>query len=109
MPKNTEFHDYVVYDLMRDVPHITSRQMFGGWGIYRDGIIFAIITGGVLYFKTDDVNQKRFEEAGSAPFTYQNKGKTVALPYWNVPERVMEDPDELFAWIETSCDVARRR
>lgn len=95
--RNHSFHDYVVYDLLEGVPGITSRAMFGGWGIYKDQVIFAIIIEGELYFKVDDSNRAEFERLGSHPFTYAKKdGKQVTMSYWLVPETVLEDREKLF-------------
>lgn len=33
---NSDFHDYVINDLLSEIPGITSRKMFGGYGIYKD-------------------------------------------------------------------------
>jgi len=46
-----EFVTYVIEDVLGDIPGITSRAMFGGYGIYRDGIIFSLIAFNQLYFK----------------------------------------------------------
>ena len=61
MNKDQSFHDHVVRDLFVHIPDITSRAMFGGWGLYQDGVIFGIIADGELYFKVDDTNRAGFE------------------------------------------------
>jgi DNA transformation protein len=109
MARNNEFHDYVVYDLMEHIPGISSRPMFGGHGLYLDGQIFGLITGGVLYFKVDETNRKKFDELGSAPFTFEKKGGTaVSLSYYEVPESIMNDRDALLKWVTASADITVR-
>jgi DNA transformation protein len=109
MRKDRSFHDYAVYDLLGDVPGISSRAMFGGWGIYKDGVIFGIIADGALYFKVDDRNRAYFEEAGSRPFTYEGGNrKPVALPYWLLPEEAMEGGQDLYEWVERSVEAGER-
>ena len=77
MKKDRSFHDYVIQDRLGKIPGITSRAMFGGWGVYKDGIIFAIIDDDQLYFKVDDQLQPEFEQLGSSPFVYSpSPGKT---------------------------------
>ena len=98
--RNDSFHDFVMQDLFGDFPGITSRAMFGGWGIYKDGKIFAIIAEGGLYFKVGDSNRADLESHGSRPFQYANKGKTYTMSYWLLPEEIMENRDELSEWIE---------
>lgn len=108
MPRDASFHDYVVDDLMSGIPNITSRAMFGGWGIYKDGKIFAIIADGELYFKVGDGNRADYERAGSRPFTYEGKGgKSATMSYWRVPAEVMEDREQLREWVATAVAVRR--
>lgn len=108
MAVDRAFHDHVVHDLLADVTGISSRSMFGGWGIYRDGIFFAIITDGELYFKVDGTNRPAFERRNSRPFVYERDGKPITMSYWLVPEEILEDRDELVAWAEASVAVGRR-
>lgn len=107
MKRNAEFHDYVVFDLMGHIPGITSRPMFGGWGIYKDGVVFAIITGGTLYFKVDDTNRAQFVEYGSEPFRFESRGKEVTLSYFELPEEIMNDRERLSEWVERSTRISR--
>lgn len=99
--RNSQFHDYVVYDLLSAVPEITSRAMFGGYGIYQAGKIFAIIVEGELYVKENKWTRDDFEREGAEQFTYTKKdGKRYAMKYWRVPESVLENPDTFGEWVE---------
>jgi len=106
-----EFHDHVVYDVLSGLPGIASKRMFGGYGIYRDGVIFAIITSdGELYFKVDETLKEKFKKRGSRPFIYEghkNK-KPVEMPYWMLPEEIMEDREQLEEWVEDSVKASKR-
>lgn len=107
MPK-TDFHDYVVMDLMNGIRGIRSRAMFGGWGLYKNDKIFGIIAEDEVYFKVGDANCKDYEERGSEPFTYKAKGrKRVSLSYWRVPADILEDRSALEEWVEKSCRVKK--
>ncbi len=109
MAKN-DFHDYVMQDVLGRIRGVSSRAMFGGHGIYKDGVVFAIIADGELYFKVDDSNRKDYEAAGSKPFAYSAKDrKLVTMSYWEVPASVMEDPDEVASWVERSVKVSREK
>ena len=83
--------------------------MFGGWGVYKDGVIFAIIVDDQLYFKVDDSNKSRYEKRGSRPFTYALRGKLIAMSYWEVPAEVIDDRDEIKRWAEESHRVSHQR
>ncbi len=107
--RNTEFHDFVVMDLLGDVSGITSRAMFGGWGVYKYGVFFGLIADGTLYFKGDETTQKEYESLGSEPFRYSRKdAKKITMSYWLVPESVMEDRELLNEWVDRSVMIAKR-
>ena len=100
----TEFHAYIMNDVLAEIDGITSRRMFSGFGIYRYGKIFAFIIDDTLYFKVGNNNRPHYEKAGSKQFTYTHKsGKEVQMPYWEVPSDVMEDKKRLQEWVDASC------
>ena len=107
MPPNPELRDYVL-DLLDPLGGVSARPMFGGVGIYRDGIMFALITGSdVMYLRTDDGNRAAFEDAGMQPFVPFTDGR-MTMPYHMVPADVMEDADEMCAWGGQAWEAARR-
>ncbi|SCY79020.1 TfoX/Sxy family protein [Microvirga guangxiensis] len=74
---------------------VQIRRMFGGQGIYRDGLMFALEASGELYLKADRESEGRFRELGSRPFAYAAKdGRTTVMSYWLMPESALDDPDE---------------
>lgn len=104
MKKDRGFYEYVVNDVFDGIDGISSRAMFGGWGIYRDGIFFALIDDGKLYFKAGESNLPDFEAAGCKPFVYFAKEKKMTMSYWNVPEDILESKTELKIWIEKAVE-----
>lgn len=87
---------------------VTDRRMFGGAGVFLDGLMFGLIVEDALYFKVDDANRAAFEDAGSEPFSYLRSGRPATLSYWRVPEEVYDDTDALIAWGRDAFAVARR-
>ena len=105
--KKSSFVDYVTSDLLGGISGVRSRAMFGGYGVYKNDTIFAIIVEDELYFKVGDLNRKDYERAGSEPFVYTAKGnKKVAMSYWKVPAEAMEDLQVLEEWAEKSLRVS---
>lgn len=107
-------HDYSDYilDLLSSWAKVNARKMFGGYGIYRQGKMFAIIVDDTLYFKVSDTNRPDYEAAGTSPFTYTSKGKQITMSYWQVPDEVLEDSEKLSIWAEKAYQealVGRRR
>ncbi len=109
MKKDEGFHAYIMNEVLQDFEGITSRAMFGGWGIYKNGLFFALIADGQLYFKVDESNKRDFEKKNSTQFVYQMKnGKEQKMNYWEIPVDVLEDSTELNNWVEKSFEVAKR-
>jgi DNA transformation protein len=95
-------------DLFRDLGPVRIRRMFGGSGIYENGRMFAIATGGEIYLKADEASRSDFEAAGSRPFTYAAKGRTVTLGYWLMPEDGIDDPAGAARWARLAIAAAER-
>ena len=87
---------------------VKVRRMFGGAGVYTDGIMFALMTRDVIYLKADQDTIPDFEREGLKPFTFAAKAKLVATSYWRMPDRLYDDPEELGRWAERAVAVARR-
>lgn len=103
MARDKAFHDYILMDVLSGLHGITSRPMFGGYGFYLRGKIFAIIADGKLYFKTGEGNRRDFLERGSQPFVYSAKGISIEMKYYELPEDLYENKEELAEWIEKSA------
>jgi DNA transformation protein len=102
---NTGFVDYII-DLLSGFRNISARRMFGGYGLYSDKVIFALIIDDELYFKADNDLALEYSKAGSYPFTYQKNDKIVALSYWYVPAEIIENEDSLKDWFDKSLKVS---
>ncbi len=107
MGKN-DFVDYLVQDLLSGLEGVKARAMFGGHGLYLDGDIFGIVADDTLYFKVGDSNRRKYRDAGSRQFTYTNRGKEVALPYWEVPPDVLDDREQIALWAQESSRLSRK-
>lgn len=93
-----DFTEYVVTDLLSGLRGVKARAMFGEHALYLDDCIFGLVTDGVVYFKADDSNRRKYEEAGSRQYSYESGGKNVPMPYWEVPAEVLEDREEVARW-----------
>lgn len=98
-----------IHDLFSAFALITTRAMFGGHGVYRDGLILGIVIDDALYLKVDEVTRAIFEAAGCAPFMYQAKGKPMPMSYWNVPDEALDSPQEFRPWAQRAWDAALRK
>ncbi|ABW65975.1 TfoX/Sxy family protein [Desulfosudis oleivorans] len=107
MPVSNEFLIFVL-DQLAEWGGVTARKMFGGAGLYRDGRMFGLIAGDVVYLKVDDSNREAFVRAGSSAFK-PFADKPVSLSYYEVPPDVLEVPEELIDWAARSLAVQSRK
>ncbi len=101
MNRNTGFLQFVIEEVLAECEGITNRGMFGGYGLYQNGIIFGMIIQDQLYFKVSDSTREEYIAKGSNPFMYQRKDKKlVSLGYYTVPEDIVENRQEIAGWVE---------
>lgn len=95
-------------ECLRDLGSVRAKRMFGGAGVFADGVMFGLVIDDTLYLKADAETQPAFEAEGLAPFSYSRSGRAVALSYWRAPERLLDDGEEMRAWASRALSVARR-
>ena len=95
-------------DLLQGFGGVNARRMFGGTGLFRDGLMFGLIHADTLYFKVDEGNRADYEARGLPPFRYERKGKTIALGYRQAPEEALEDEAVLVEWSRRAWEAALR-
>ena len=107
MARSRDFVEFVLEGL-QPLRGVSARRMFGGWGIYKDGVMFALIARDQLYLKVDDGNRAAYEQAGLPHFTYAEKGKPIRMPYREAPPEGFDDPEILCAWAREAYAAALR-
>ena len=107
MARSSEFVEFVLEGL-QPLGGVSARRMFGGFGIYKDGVMFALIADDQLYFKIDDGNRAAYEDAGLPHFTYTDKGRPIRMSYRAAPSEGFDDPDILCAWAREAYAAALR-
>ncbi len=103
----SEFADSV-RELMAPIGPVRVRAMFGGHGVFLDGLMFALIADDELYFKIDAESVERFREAGCEPFVFESRGRKVEMSYYSAPPEVFEDAEAAQQWAERALDAALR-
>ncbi len=108
MTASTGFVEFL-QDQLRSVGAVAIRRMFGGAGVFADGIMFALVADDTLYFKADDATRADFEAEDMPVFSYETKdGRKSLMSYWRAPERLFDDPEEMQAWAMKAVGAARR-
>jgi DNA transformation protein len=96
-----------VLDQFEELGHVVHRPMFGGIGLYHDGLFFGIVAGDVLYLKVDEKTRRDYIAAGMWPFRpYEHRSGT--MQYYAVPPAILESPLELATWAKRAIEVAAR-
>ena len=107
MAGRDEFVGHVL-ELLAPLGPVVARRMFGGHGLYHDGLFFGIVHGSVLYLKVDKTNRPRFETAGCERFTYSRRGKAAALNFYRAPEEAMDASQRMLPWARGALAAALR-
>ncbi len=101
------FIDHLL-ELMGEFENVKARRMFGGHGIFRDGLMFGLVADGEFYVKADDENREQFVKSELSQFAYDKAGKTVLMSYYALPESALEDTEEMLFWARLGFDAALR-
>jgi DNA transformation protein len=110
MAVTTDYLNYVLEQLAR-VRGLTSRRMFGGQGLYSEGVFFGLIDDDTLFFKTGDGNRADYESRGMKRFNPwpDEPARSGGMGYHEVPADVLEDAEQLVVWARKSVEVAVSR
>jgi DNA transformation protein len=106
MAVSADYREYVLEQMGRVAP-VSGRAMFGGVGIYSDGLFFALMDDGAVYLKVDDTDRAMFVDAGMGPFDPYGDG-SMLMRYYELPADLLESPDLLRPWMDAALDAARR-
>jgi len=82
--------------------------MFGGYGVYHDGLMFGLVADDVLYLKADAESADAFVERGLPKFEYTKQGRRMQISYYAAPEEIFEDPDSARSWAVMAFEAALR-
>lgn len=98
----------LLMELFDPVEGVSLKRMFGGIGVFKEGVMFGLVDDGELFLKADEVTSKRYEAEGQGRWVYEGRGKQVAMPYWRLPERLYDEPEEFREWAVAAFAVAAK-
>ena len=107
-----QFHEYLLHDVFAEYEGVTTKPMFGGYGLYKNGVIFGIIIDDdVFALKAKDELADWYATQGSAQFVYtgHTSKKPTHMPYWSVPDMVLEDRDQCADWVSRCFDYVMKK
>lgn len=102
---------YIEYlrELFTGLGPVGARRMFGGYGIYHDGLMIAVVFEQRLFLKVDDETRAAFTAAGCEAWTYEGKDKPVQMSYWSVPDEAMDSSEAMTPWARRAFAAALRK
>ena len=103
-----------IRELFAQFRPVTVKRMFGGAGVFVEGLAFAVVFDGVIYLRVDEASIADFEREGSKPFVYPlakipGRAGRPSRNFWRLPERLYDDPDELAVWAGRALTIAQRK
>ena len=107
MTKASDSFSDFVSDQLSGLGCVEARSMFGCKGLYWKDVIFGLIDDGRLFFKVSPASATRFVSEGCKPF--EPWPGHVMKGYYEVPARVLEDPEELAAWAREAWAIPRKK
>ena len=113
---SSEFNDYIIHDVLGHLDGVTSRAMFGGYGLYLpDEQYGKVMFGGIiedqLFVRSDDEHTDYLIAEGAEQFIYdghKSHKKPTAMPWWFVPEHILEDREKLIHFVEEGFEIAKK-
>jgi DNA transformation protein and related proteins len=106
MPVSDSFRDMLIEQLT-PLGRVQIRRMFGGGGVFVDGLMFGLVQDDRLFLKADAGNRGMFEAEGMEAFVYHSKGKPISLSYWQAPERLYDETDDLITFARAALAAAK--
>lgn len=103
----SEFTDYLK-EIFADFGEINVRRMFGGHGVFYDGLMIALVADDELYLKADAISAPKFEAQQLAQFTYQKGDKSVYMFFYQAPGEALDNADEMREWAQAAYEAALR-
>ena len=102
--------EYVEYlkEVFHEFGPIQPRRMFGGYGIFHKGLMFALVADDTLYLKADETIFQHFIERELEQFSYEKQGKAFKMSYYMAPEDIFDDSEEAKIWADRSYAAAVR-
>jgi DNA transformation protein len=107
MVGSSEFVEFIV-EMLQGFGTVVAKPMFGGYGLYKDGVMFALISNDTLYFKADDISKNDFISLGMAPFSYLKNDSLCKMSYFTAPDEALDDFDLMDQWAQKALDAALR-
>lgn len=125
---SSEYNDYIIHDVLGHIDGVTSRKMFGGYGLYlpdeeHGKVMFGGIIEDQMFVRSDDEHSDYIVGEGGEQFIYhghkvnsegrentlgyKTHKKPTAMPWYFVPEHILEDREKMDHLVSEGFDIAK--
>ena len=108
MKADSDFVDHVL-ELMSDFGDVNAKRMFGGYGLFREGLMFSLVADSALYLKADKGNEEEFQAQDLPKFTYERGDEAMHMSYYLCPEEAFQNSDSMTRWAVSAWEAAVRQ
>ncbi|MBC8412891.1 MAG: TfoX/Sxy family protein [Nitrospira sp.] len=107
MKKTSEFIEFLE-EVFEKFGIIDIKKMFGGYGVYHEGLMFGLVERNTLYLKADIKTKELFESMELSQFSYRRKDKTIKMSFYRAPEEIFDDKNLAVKWADLAYGSAFR-
>lgn len=107
MATDSGFIDYL-RELLEPLDGVTFKRMFGSYGVFRHGLMFALVSADTLYLKADEQDQAEFSARELEPFAFMKGETQILTSYYRAPEETLDNSDDMCEWAEKAYQAALR-
>lgn len=97
-----------LHDIFAELGRVEIKRMFGGHGVFHDGLMCALVADDTLYLKADAQTVAQFEALDLPPFAFRRGEQLMQTSYRQAPETVFEDRHEARTWTRRAFEAALR-
>jgi DNA transformation protein and related proteins len=88
---------------------VTLRKMMGAAVLYLDGVIFAVLDEGEIWFKSDAETNAIWDGEGCERFSFTAKdGRVETMNYRRAPSDVYDDAEAMQRWAALAREAGLR-
>jgi DNA transformation protein len=88
---------------------VTLRKMMGAAVLYLDGVIFAVLDEGEIWFKSDAETNAIWDGEGCERFSFTAKdGRVETMNYRRAPSDVYDDAEAMQRWATLAREAGLR-
>ena len=98
-------------DLFEFFGPVHIRRMFGGQGLFAGEVMIGIVSADdCVFLKTDEASRVAYVAEGAKPYLFKSKRArgAIATTYFEVPDRLYDEPEAFADWVRQAYAVAER-